>query len=1159
MPETGPMMAAAYAMHEGRAYFTGVETLAHLMVLQRQRDAAAGLNTAGFVSGYRGSPLGGMDRTFWRWQTHLEAHRIRFQPAINEELAATAVLGTQQVNLHPGAKYDGVFAMWYGKGPGSDRAGDALKHANSLGTSPLGGALVVVGDDHGAVSSSMAHQCEQLMASWMMPVLHPASIREYLEFGLLGFALSRYSGCYVGFKAVSSVVEAAASIELELPDLVIRQPEDFEIPEAGVHIRWPDPQLAQEARLQLLKIPAAEAFARANRIDRLIWDTPRARYGIVAVGKAYTDLRQALSTLGIDEQRAAQLGLRLYKVGMPWPLEPIGITDFARGLEKVLVVEEKRGVIESQLKELLYGLPEDQRPAVHGKRDAAGAALLPAIGELDSTAVASVLTRWLPSLVDRDAVAGGHMRLLKAKQQQCAQLPKVARPPYFCAGCPHNISTVVPEGSRALAGTGCHLMVVGMQRDTSSLLHMGGEGVNWVGQAPFTDEPHIFQNLGDGTYVHSGHLAIRQAVAAGINITYKILYNDAVAMTGGQPLEGAPSVAEICQQIYHEGVKRIAVISQDTGMLRKADLPPGTTLHRRRDLDGVQKELRQWPGVSALIYDWTCATERRRRRKRGTELPAGRRAFINQAVCEGCSDCVLASNCVALTSESTPFGRKRRIDQSACNDDFACVDAYCPAIVTIEGAELRPVVDPQSLLAVSLPLPDPAPSPPVFNLLLAGAGGTGVVTVGRVLGMASHLEGKASSVLDFTGLAQKGGQVLTHVRIAPDYSALHGARIPVAGADVLLAGDTVSATGAEAVACVRAGATTVVVNDCDIPTAADILRPHEVAHTVDKRRQIEQLGGEGTVRWIEASALATRVTGESISANLLLLGHAFQLGRIPLSLTSIEEAIRRNGVAVEANLLSFHCGRLTVFDPERLEQLCGVVKVNDSEAGESLPALMQRQIDFLTAYQNRPYALRYERLLKQVGEIDREVRGGPGPLSEAAAHSYFHLLAYKDEYEVARLHTDGAFRDSLYSSFGDKVKPSYHLAVPFLPGRDPRTGGARKRTFGPWFHGVLRLLSRMRVVRGTPFDVFGWQAERRIERRLIAEFEADVQRLRTMVTRDNYDNAVRLLGLYRQIVGFGPVKMKSVRTVTEQLSAERTTLFGSDQSGAKAQRMAAAA
>ncbi len=1134
-------MASAYAITDGRAFFTGVEVLAHLMVLQRRRDVAAGLNTAGYVSGYRGSPLGGLDRTFWRWQSVLEENRIHFQPAINEELAATAILGTQQLNLHPGAQREGVFALWYGKGPGLDRAGDALKHANSLGTAPLGGALVVVGDDHGAVSSSMAHQCEQVMASWMMPVLHPSSIREYLEFGLLGFALSRYSGCYIGFKAVSSIVETAATVDLDAGGLAIDEPDDFVMPDGGVHIRWPDPQLAQETRLQQVKIPAVQAFARANRIDRTVWSSPGARYGIVTTGKAHTDLMQALAELGIDARQAELLGMRIYKVGMPWPLEPVGAKEFAQGLDQVLVVEEKRPFVESQLKELLYELPDAERPKILGKRGLDGAPLLPSTGELDAALIARVLADWLP-LDSHTGEVSRYLSVVSEKQAECAQLPKIARPPYFCAGCPHNVSTRVPEGSRALAGTGCHLMAVGMKRDTSSLLHMGGEGVNWVGQAPFTGEKHIFQNLGDGTYVHSGHLAIRQAVAAGVNITYKILYNDAVAMTGGQPLEGTPSVAEICHQIYHEGVKRIAVISEDLETLRKRDYPSIVTFHTRGDLDELQNELRRCPDVSALVYDWTCATERRRRRKRGEWAPPVRRAFINTAVCEGCGDCVTTSNCIALLPEPTPLGWRRRIDQSACNDDMACLDAYCPAIVTLEGAGLRGRVSSNDLLSTVIPRPDTAADGDICNVLLAGAGGSGIVTVGRILGMAAHLEGKANSVLDFTGLAQKGGQVLTHVRIAPDYDRLNGSRIPTAGAHLLLAGDAISASAAEALGSVLAGQTTAVVNSWTAPSSANVLDPKSKPVSATTFTALETALAGTAIHRLDATARANQVTGESMGANLVLLGYAYQLGRIPLALASIREAIRRNRVAVEGNLLSFHAGRLAVHDPGLLEALCGDTVEDRGEGG--LDALTQRHYAYLCDYQNQRYANRYIRLVDSAVVAEKALIGKSGALSDAVARSYFRLLAYKDEYEVARLHVDRAFREALEAQFSGRISPEYHLAVPFLPGRDPRTGGHRKRSFGPWLRWGLKVLSKTRFLRGTVFDIFGYQKERRVERQLIAEFESDTKTVLSVLSAENYDMAVEFVRLPQEISGFGPVKMRSVKSTAEQRQVLRADLFG---------------
>ncbi|MBP6778491.1 MAG: indolepyruvate ferredoxin oxidoreductase family protein, partial [Piscinibacter sp.] len=763
-------LADRYRLEHGRVFMTGVQALARLPMLQRERDRAAGLNTAGYVSGYRGSPLGGLDTALHEAEPFLTAHDVRFQPGVNEDLAATAIWGTQQLHLIPGAKRDGIFAMWYGKGPGVDRCGDVFKHANNAGTSRHGGVLVVAGDDHAARSSAVAHQSEHMFSACAMPVLAPASVQEILDFGLLGWAMSRYTGCWVALKLSADVVESSATVEIDAARVQPRTP-DFALPADGLHIRWPDPQLAQEQRMQAFKIYAAVAFARANGLDRLVWDSPRARLGLIACGKAWLDLRQALHELGIDEARAAALGLRVYKVGMPWPLEAEGARRFAAGLEEVLVVEEKRQIIEYQLKEMLYDWPDARRPRVLGKFDETGEWpapphqwLLPPTGEMTPAIVARALAARLARF---DPDGGWPARAQAIAGTPLPQAPML-RTPYFCSGCPHNRSTQVPDGSCALGGVGCHLMAVGMERNTLTIAQMGGEGATWLGMAAHAGAPHVFANMGDGTYFHSGLLAIRAAVAAGVNITYKLLYNDAVAMTGGQPVDGPLSVPQLTRQVAAEGVARIVVLADDVHKYpRDAGFAAGVTVRPRERLEATQRELREVPGVTVLVYDQTCATEARRRRKRGLMPTPDRHVFINDAVCEGCGDCSVKSNCLSVVPLETEFGTKRAIDPFSCNLDLSCLEGCCPAIVTVEGARLK-----RSSGLAPDDAPPPEPALPALDapvsVLVAGVGGTGVVTVGALLAMAAHLEGKAATVLDQTGMSQKGGAVLTHVRIAAD-------------------------------------------------------------------------------------------------------------------------------------------------------------------------------------------------------------------------------------------------------------------------------------------------------------------------------------------------------------------------------------------------------
>ncbi len=1116
-----------YRRRSGRVYLTGLQALVRLLLEQRRLDGAHGLNTAGFVSGYRGSPLAGFDLELARAARHLERENVRFQPAVNEALAATAVMGTQQVESFGGARVDGVFAIWYGKGPGVDWAGDAIKHGNAYGTSPRGGVLAVAGDDHGAVSSTMAHQSDQTFAAWYLPVLAPASIAEYLLFGLYGFALSRFSGAWVGFKAIAETVEGAMSVRLPESWPRFHEPEDFTPPADGLHFRWNDPpSVAIEARLAR-KLEAAAAFARANpSIDRLVVEAPRARLGIVTVGKAHGDLMEALAALGFaSEREIARLGIRIYKVGQSFPLEPTRIRSFARGLEEIFVVEEKRPFVEGQIRDLLYDLPESRRPRVLGKRDEGGRELLPVFGELRPHRIAPVLAGRLRRLHPGLDFSAPLARLRPASFPP----PEVRRIPWFCSGCPHNSSTLVPEGSKAMGGIGCHIMATWMDRETIGITHMGGEGANWVGLAPFVETPHIFQNLGDGTYFHSGLLAIRQAVAAKLRITYKILYNDAVAMTGGQRLDGGLTVPQITRQLRDEGVERIVVVTDEPGKYpRDAGFAPRVDIRHRRDLLAVEKELREYPGVSALVYDQTCAAEKRRRRKRGSLPDPARRAFINELVCEACGDCSKLSNCLSIVPVETPLGIKRQIDQSSCNKDFSCVEGFCPSFVTVEGGVLReraglsgPEIE-QRLAAL------PRPEPPVvdegFNLLVTGVGGTGVLTVGAILGMAAHLEGRPVSVLDFTGLAQKGGAVLSHVRIGGE-TPLHQGRIEPGGVDALIACDLVVAVSPDALATLRRGKSRVVANAHALPTAEVVRDPR---YRIDTGRLLERLrraAGEDRVTAIDAHRLALAVTGDAIGANLLLTGYAFQKGLVPLSLAAIERAIELNGVAVEANRRAFLWGRLAAADPDFVAGLLAP----EERVPRSFESLLARRRAFLVDYQDEAYAASYEALVRTVAARERALFGDHRTaLAEAVAEGLFRLMAVKDEYEVARLHTDGTFQRKLRETFAGRYRLRFHLAPPLLAWLEDGNGRPRKFAFGPWILPLMRLLARMRRLRGSRLDPFGWTAERRLDRQLCAEYRRMIEDLLEDLDHHNYDTAVKLAALPELVRGFGHVRRANI-------------------------------
>jgi indolepyruvate ferredoxin oxidoreductase len=1139
----GVALAAAtledkYTLRSGRIFISGVQALVRIPMMQRERDRAAGLATAGFISGYRGSPLGGYDTALWQANKLLGEHDIRFEPGLNEDLAATAVWGTQQVGLFPGATVDGVFAVWYAKGPGVDRSIDVLRHANLAGTSPHGGVLAIAGDDHGAQSSTTPHQSEQIFAAAMMPVLNPATVQEYLDFGILGFALSRYCGCWIGFKALSETVESSASVHVDPARIRIATPQDFEMPPGGLHIRWPagamDWALDQERRLHGPKMEAVRAFARANAFDRTVIDAAHPRLGIMTTGKAYLDVRQALHELGIDDAAAAALGMRLYKVGLTWPLEPAGARRFADGLQEILVVEEKRGFVEQQLVQLLFNMDASRRPVVLGKTAESGAPLLPSTGELTPTMVGRAIMSRLRHLGNETAPFEQRLARLEDLERRMAQTPlsTVRRTPFFCSGCPHSTSTRLPEGSRAMAGIGCHSMALFMpNRNTATLAQMGGEGANWIGQAPFTAEKHVFQNLGDGTYAHSGLTAIRAAAAARVNITYKVLFNDAVAMTGGQPVEGNLSVVQIAHQVAWEGARRVVIVAEEPEKYRSVDaLPRGTDVRHRDELDAVQRELREVPGLTVLIYDQTCAAEKRRRRKRGLYPDPATRVFINDAVCESCGDCSEQSSCISVQPLETELGRKRRIDQSSCNKDFSCLKGFCPSFVTVRGGTPRKLQisdsDAGSAFA-RLALPAMRALDQPYGIVIAGIGGSGVMTLGALLGMAAHLEGKGCTVLDFTGLSQKNGAVMSHVRLARRSDDLHGARVPAGGASLLLGCDMVVAASREALTCVEAGATKAIINSHIAPTAAFVVDPDIDPDVATMQRALRIAVGDG-LEFVDATRLATALIGDAIATNLFMLGYAFQKGLVPLGLAAIERAVELNGVAVDSNRRAFAWGRVAAHDGRQLEVLVRPLIPAEQEVPRELDALIEHRAAFLADYQNAAYARRYRDMVAQIAASEAARTPGRAGLAEAVASSLFKLMAYKDEYEVARLYTNGAFEAKLRRQFEGELSVEFHLAPPLLARRDPRTGVPRKRVFGGWMFKLFKLLAWLRWVRGTPWDVFGRTAERRQERLLITHYEQVLGEIATALDHDNHALAVEIARLPEQMRGFGHIKARNV-------------------------------
>ena len=1152
-----------YSLEHGRAFMSGVQALVRLPMLQQRRDALAGLNTAGFISGYRGSPLGSYDQALWQAQKHLAAQNIVFQPGVNEELAATAVWGTQQLDLYPQSKkFDGVFGIWYGKGPGVDRSSDVFKHANMAGTAKHGGVIAIAGDDHVAKSSTAAHQSDHIFKACGLPVFFPSSVQDILDLGLHALAMSRFAGVWTSVKTIQEVVESSSSVLVDPDRVDIVIPQDFQMPAGGLHIRWPDAPLEQEARLINHKWYAALAYVRANRLNHNVFETKHDRFGLIASGKAYNDTRQALHDLGLDEQRCRDLGIRLHKVNVVWPLEATITRDFAQGLQEILVVEEKRQVIEYQLKEELYNWRADVRPNVLGKFDEAegdhsggewsqpnpsGNWLLRAQADLNPAIIAKAIARRLLKLgVDRDAAARMQERvaLIEAKERSLAATQSASasaeRAPWFCSGCPHNTSTRVPEGSRAVAGIGCHYMAVWMDRSTVTFSQMGGEGVSWVGQAPFTTDKHVFANLGDGTYYHSGLLAVRQSIAAGVNITYKILYNDAVAMTGGQPVDGTLKVPEMTRELDAEGAKQIVIVTDEPDKYDglRARLALGVTVRHRDDLDAVQRQLRETPGCTVIVYDQTCATEKRRRRKRGLLADPAKRVLINELVCEGCGDCSVQSNCLSVEPVETEFGRKRRINQNTCNKDYSCVKGFCPSFVTVEGGQLKSAdkgankgakkgaaerPDPYRLPALPEPLLPLFRNQRAWGIVVGGVGGTGVITIGQLLGMAAHLEGKGIVTQDAGGLAQKGGATWSHIQIADRLQDIHTTKVGTAEADLVIGCDAIVTAHKSTLAVMREGRTFVAMNTHGTPTAAFVRNPDWQFPAAGCDAAVQAAVGAAAVGRLDAESLSAGLLGDSIYTNPLMLGYAWQRGQVPLERAALMRAIELNGVQVDRNKAAFEWGRRAAHDLAAVQALLQPAQVIEFVRQPGLHDLVERRVEFLTAYQNAAYAARYGAVVDRVRLAEAPLHSSA--LSEAVARYLFKLMAYKDEYEVARLHTDSRFTDRVAAMFEGDYKLVHHLAPPMLA-RTNASGEAVKRPFGPWVRHAFAVLARLKGLRGTPFDPFGRTDERRIERALIDDYSDCIDELLHTLNAANLPLAVSIARIPEEIRGYGHVKQR---------------------------------
>jgi indolepyruvate ferredoxin oxidoreductase len=1115
-----------WTVRKGRIFLSGTQAIARVLLAQKALDEAKGLKTAGYVSGYRGSPLGGVDLALWSISDRLRHAEIRFVPGLNEDMAATAVRGTQQLDAVPNPLVDGVFAAWYGKGPGVDRSGDALKHGNFHGAHRNGGVLVFYGDDHGGKSSSVAHHSEQAMAAALIPSLYPANVREIVDFGLLGYALSRYSGAWVGMKLVNEVAEHTATVDLDLDDFQVVLPLSDHLPPEGVHARQRvfaplrEEQIALEHRL-----PMVHDFVRANGIDRTVFQADEPVLGLVTAGKSHNDTMQALTLLGLDPSSASALGLSLFKVGCIWPLEPSAMRAFARLQKTLFIVEEKQAFIEPQVAALLVNEPV--RPLLVGKQDERSQWLLPQAAQLDPTRIAIAIAGRLRAL-GRSSPAlettAAELEARLASGDSATDLPK--RSPYFCSGCPHSRSTRLPDGSLSMAGIGCHTLATFARPDEAlPPTHMGGEGGNWIGLAPYTGTSHIFQNMGDGTYYHSGLLAIRAAVASGANITYKILYNDAVAMTGGQPVDGPISVSEIARQVSGEGVKVIRLVSEQPESWRGAQgMPPNVTIHHRDELDEVQRELRDVPGCTVLIYEQTCAAEKRRRRKRGRFPDPQQRLFISEDVCEGCGDCSVQSTCVSLMPVETELGTKRKIDQSSCNKDYSCLNGFCPSFLTVRGVGLRkPQVGKiDDALFADLPQPFlPKLDHETYNIMIAGVGGTGIVTVAAVIGMAAHIEGRHASIFDMTGLSQKNGAVFSHLRIGAHAHSIHAQKLGIGEADLLLGMDAVAALADDSRNTLAAGRTTALVSGQATPTAAfqfdrDAKIDIRILLTRLKRRL-----GEDAVADFPASSIALSLLGDTVGANMLMVGVAAQRSLLPVGIEAVEEAIRLNGTAVSFNLTAFRLGRLLATDPDRV---AAMLPKSGRQYSPTLDELVESQKRRLAAYQNENLAERYGQLVEAVAEVEKRVRSDSNAIATAVSRAYARILAYKDEYEVARLLSSDTLWKSLTETFEHGGKIAFNLAPPALPLGEAK-GRPRKREFNArLWRPVMRLLARGKALRGSVLDPFGYSAERRGERALIHHYEALVGEVLETLSNANYDAALALLVRVDEIRGFGPVK-----------------------------------
>ncbi|GGK78833.1 indolepyruvate ferredoxin oxidoreductase family protein [Amphritea balenae] len=1135
-----PNAADKYITDQGPVYLSGNQAYIRVTFEQQRRDREAGLKTGGFISGYRGSPFGHFDQDVAKVRPAMDERNIHFNPGVNEAMAATSVWGSQQIDFFGASEYDGVFGMWYGKGPGVDQAADALHHANLWGTHKHGGVVMAVGDDPMSRSSSIQQQSEYVLSGLCIPTMACSSVQDIYDYGLIAYQISRYAGVWVAVKSVSDIAEATNLIDIDPARTVTTLPQNHVIPDCGVHTRWPDQSVDQDERMLKARLPAVKAFVKTNQLNRVTLDCPQRKVGIITAGKSYLDTLEALNDLGISEQQREQIGLSVFKIAVTWPLEESLIQEFAESVDELLVIEESRPFLETQIKDILYHLPQAQRPLVLGKQDREGVTQFPSNGELTPALISRVLVDWLSPCYQNPDMQQWIDVLDRTDQQLAIPRDNVDRTPYFCSGCPHNTSTKQPDGTVQLIGIGCHYLARLMDRGGVSYTQMGGEGATWAGAAPFVDHKHAFINLGDGTYYHSGSNAIRQAIAAGVNITYKILYNDAVAMTGGQPHDGPVSVQSITHQLNAEGAAKVVVVSDNPDKFNTREFAKGTNLYHRDQLEQVMTELEKVPGVTILIYEQTCATELRRRRKRGKAEDPAKRAYINYRLCEGCGDCGLASNCLSVQPLETEVGRKRRIDQSGCNKDFSCVEGFCPSFVTIEGGAMNKGqgVEIDETTFAELPEPAVAPLNGVYGALVCGIGGTGVVTISSLLGDAAQSEGKASQVLDLTGMAQKFGAVYCHLKIADNNDDLNSTRLSVGKADLLVGADIVTSASNEGLSRLREGHTHGVVNSHETVTGAFTRDGDFQIPVKQMRAAIERFTGAGNTSFFDSISLSERLTGDTIGANTMLLGFACQMGWLPVKLASLEAAIEKNGIAVAYNLRAFKIGRMMAWAPEQLEPLLeqALPTPEWQILSQDVDQIIQRRSKDLVSYQNQAYAARYLEQINKIKSAETALGNHSKTLTEAVARNLYKLMAYKDEYEVARLYTDGAWLARINRQFSGNFRLKFHMAPPLLSRKDPLTGQPKKREFGPWMYSGLKLVAGFKGLRGTRFDPFGYTEERREERALITEYEQLLNVLIAGLTNENLALAVEIANIPELIKGFGHVKARNLNGARERLS-----------------------